>query len=165
MKQVLIIAALLIGATATQAQNDAISSYFKNYLDDDRFTVVYVSGKLFSMFRSMDIDLNDDEAEAILQVVEDMEGLRLITTEITPDVFYKEAKRKIDTRAYETLMTVRSAGNGENVEILVKDEGEIINELLLLVNSDDTFVLMSFVGKINLDKIGELQRAFEDKER
>ena len=164
MKKLVFIFLAIVASASVQAQSDAISQHFRQYLDDDRFTVVYVSGKLFQMFRSMDIDLDDEEAEAILEVVQDMKGLRVITTDVTPGVFYTEAKQKIDTRSYELLMTVRSKGNAENVEIFVKDEGEVVTELLLMVNAEDNFVLMSFEGLIDLSKIGELQRAFEDND-
>ena len=160
MKKFLFLLVFLIGSQL-HAQTDAISQHFRQYLDDERFTVVYVSGKLFQMFRSMDIDLDDEEAEAILEVVQDMKGLRLLTTDVTPQKFYNEAKDRINTREYELLMTVRSKGNAENVEFLIKDEGELITELLLLVSAEDNFVLMSFEGLIDLSKIGALQEAFE----
>ena len=142
------------------AQDDAISRYFTKYVDDERFTVVYVSGKLFRMFQSMELDLDDEEVDAILEVVEDMQGLRLLVTEENPMGFFKEATNTIQTKEYETLMTVRSA-EGENVHFLVKDDNnEVVRELLLLVGAEDNFVLMSFVGLINLDKISQLQKAF-----
>jgi hypothetical protein len=55
-------------------------------------------------------------------------------------------------------MTVRDEGT--NVEFLVKDTGDIINELLLLVGGDE-FVMMSFVGNIDLDKISKLANSLD----
>ena len=61
-------------------------------------------------------------------------------------------------------MTVREKAGG-NVQFMVKDgdkEG-VIRELLLLVGGEDSeFVLMSFIGDINLKNIGKLAKAFED---
>ena len=161
MKYFVLFALCFFGTvTVASAQDDAISRYFSKYVDDERFTVVYVSGKLFRMFQSMELDLEDEEVDALLEVVEDMQGLRLLVTEEDPIGFFKEATNTIQTKEYETLMTVRSA-EGENVHFLVKDENnEVVRELLLLVGAEDNFVLMSFVGLINLNKISELQRAF-----
>lgn len=149
-------------STVTQAQADAISKYFSKYMDDERFTVVYISGKMFEMFNKMDIDLNDEEAEAILSVVKDMKGLRILTTEEGGQKFYDEALSIINKNEYETLMTVRE-GKEENVQFLIKEGGDnVINELLLLVGGEDEeFVLMSFVGKIDLNEVSKLQKAFD----
>jgi vacuolar-type H+-ATPase subunit F/Vma7 len=168
MKYLTILFALLLTAgstTTTQAQSseDAISKYFKKYVDDERFTVVYVSGKMFEMINKMDIDLDDEEAEAILDVVKELKGLRILTTEEDGLKFYNEALKIINKNEYETLMTVRQ-GKAENVQFLVKQSGDTIHELLLLVGGEDEeFVLISFIGNIDLDKVGELSKAFKDK--
>ena len=42
--------------------------------------------------------------------------------------------------------------------------GDTINELLLLVGGEDEeFVLISFIGSIDLNEVGKLSKAFEDK--
>ena len=38
---------------------------------------------------------------------------------------------------------------------------EVINELLLLVGSEDEFVMVSFVGMISLDKISKLANVLD----
>ncbi|RMF25933.1 MAG: DUF4252 domain-containing protein [Bacteroidetes bacterium] len=147
-----------------QAQEDAISKYFNKYLDDERFTVVYVSGKMFQWFKDMEIDLNDEQAEALLEVVEDLQGLRILTTEGPhAKAVYEEALATIPTSEYETLMTVRE-GTRESVQFLVKENGDKqIGELLLIVGGEDEeFVLLSFIGHIDLNDVGKLQRAFKE---
>ncbi|MCB0682918.1 MAG: DUF4252 domain-containing protein, partial [Saprospiraceae bacterium] len=138
MKTFKILLALLfvaVGFTA-QAQDDAISKYFNKYLDDDRFTVVYISPKMFQLFDKMDLNLDDEEAEAIMSVVKDMRSLRILVSEETPKQFFDEAKKAFNTNSYEVLMTVRDKG-GDNVEFFIKDDGgTVINELLLLVGGE-----------------------------
>ncbi len=131
-------------------QADAIEKYFDKYIDDENFTMVYVSPKMFEMIAKVTPDDMDSDVK---DVIDNLEGLRILTTEYNTDAFYKEAKSMINTKEYEILMTVRDEGT--NVEFLVKDTGDIINELLLLVGGDE-FVLMSFVGDIDLDKIAKL---------
>ncbi|PPK87805.1 uncharacterized protein DUF4252 [Neolewinella xylanilytica] len=145
------------------AQLDAISNYFSEYVDDERFTAVYVSGKMFDLFEDADLDLEEmDEKEiaAIRNVVQDIQGIRVLHTDITPDRFYQEAKQRISTDAYELLFKVRTQ-DGQNVEAFIQDENAVVNELFLLVGADDTFAMLSFVGKIDISKLGELQRALE----
>lgn len=156
---------VLVVFNRSQAQDNAIDKYFQQYVEDERFTVVYVSSKLFRMFGKLDLeglDFEDKEAEALMDIAKDLKGLRILVTEETPEKFYKEAKEKIDTREYEVLMTVRDK-DGDNVDFLVKDENEeIINELLLMVGGEDEFVLISFVGRIDLNKVARLAKEIED---
>jgi hypothetical protein len=143
------------------AQEDAISKYFSKYVDDERFTVVYVSGKMFQMINKMELDLDDEEAQAILSVCKDLKGLRILTTEVNGQQFYEEALRIINKAEYETLLTVRE-GKKENVQFLVKQKGDTLNELLLLVGGEDEdFVLLSFIGNIDMNQVGKLSKAFE----
>lgn len=159
---------LFIGMSApVQAQtDDAISKYFSKYVDDERFTVVYVSGKMFEWFKGMDINLDDEEAEAALEVIEEMKGLRILTCEENAGAFYKEAMGIINKNEYEVLLEVRE-GKETNVLFLTKEKDKIIDELLLVVGEEDSdeFVLMSFMGKIHLDKIGKLAEAIEKADK
>ncbi len=148
-----------MGTTYAQ-QEDAISKYFDKYMEDDAFTVVYLSPKLFQLLGKLDIEeLNDHEAEAILEVVEDLKSLRVLTTDENALQYYNEAVKTINTKDYEILLTVRD--EGENVQFLIKDDGNTINELLLLVGGEDEFVMVSFVGNIDLDKISHLAKKLD----
>jgi hypothetical protein len=168
MKSVKMFVLLALAALAFQrveAQANAIDKYFQQYVEDERFTVVYISPKLFQLIDRLDVeglDMEDKEAEAVLELAKDLRGLRILVAEEDSEVLYKEAKSKINTKEYEVLMTVRSK-DGDNFEFLIKEEGEIINELLMLVGGDD-FVLMSFVGKIDLAKVAKLARAVEGED-
>ena len=161
-----VITVVLLGVSSTaQAQADAISKYFSKYVDDERFTVVYISPKMFQLFDKLDIDLDDAEANAIKEVVKDLRGLRILVAEENTMALYKEATQMIDKKEYEVLMTVRNKGE-ESVDFLIKDNGgDIIDELLMIIGGPDDFVLMSFVGKIDINKISEMAKAFEDDDK
>lgn len=167
-----IVIALLMGVVSSvsaQTTNlNAIDKYFQKYVEDERFTVVYISSKLLNMFGKLDIDnmeMDDAETKAIIDLAKDLEGIRILVAEENAAGFYKEAKAKINTKEYEVLMTVRDKDDA-NVDFLIKDDGDkMISELLLLVGGTDEFVLMSFVGKIDLDKVSKLINEFDDKEK
>jgi len=172
MKNITIIFALFFMGLSTQAsaQLDAISKYFSKYMDNEDFTVVYVSGRLFNMFDAATDGLEDKEVQAIKKVVDEMRGLRILTTDKDPGKFYEEALSIINKQEYEVLMEVRE-GKHQKVQFLIKEEANQVNELLLLVgesahgNSEGEFVLMSFAGKINLDELHELEDAFKNDGR
>ncbi|MFK7773244.1 MAG: DUF4252 domain-containing protein [Saprospiraceae bacterium] len=152
---------VLLLALSVNAQNDAISKYFDQYLDDDNFTVVYVSGKMFDMIAKVDIDeLKEEEAQAIMDVAKDIKGLRVLVTDVEPKQYYKQARKLINTDdGYEVLLTVRD--KGDNVNFWIKEKDNVIEELFLLVGSEDEFVLVSFLGKLDLNKIAKLADTIE----
>lgn len=146
---------MVVAIASSFGQADAIEKYFDKYMDDENFTVVYISPKMFEMVAKIAPEDMDQETR---DVIKDLKGLRILTTEYNTKAFYKEAKSLINTKEYEILMTVRD--DGTNVEFLVKDSGDIINELLLLVGGDE-FVMMSFVGNIDLKKIAKLANSVD----
>jgi hypothetical protein len=146
-------------AGSLTAQNDAINRFFSQYMDDERFTVVFVSPKMFSLVSK--ISTEDPDWEKFRDVVGGLTGLRVLTSDSISDglKFYKEALTKVPAGEYDELLTVRDGK--ENVRIWVKDNGNIINELLLLVGAPDEFVLLSLTGKIDLDKVSNLSKGLD----
>ena len=152
--------AFLCFSLNASAQEDAISKYFNKYVEDENFSVVYISSKMFEMLGKLDIDeLEDKETEVVLEVVKDMRGLRVLTTEHNPQQVYEDAIKTINTKGYDQLMTVRT--EDEKVQFLVKEEADVIHELLLLVGETDEFVMVSFIGNIHLNKISKLAKVLD----
>jgi hypothetical protein len=135
-----------------RAQEDAISKYFDQYLEDENFTVVYITPKMFQMISKL--DLKDPSARDIKEVLQDLRGLRILNTDHDGIKYYKEAISKFNVKEYELLMTVRD--KDENVRFWTKEKDGIISELLMLVGEKEEFTLISFIGNINLDKISKL---------
>ena len=93
------------------------------------------------------------------QLLKNIQGLHILSTHVSPKTFYKEAVSKINTKEYEELMKVRD--EGEDVLFLTKTDatGNKITELLMLVGGEDEFSLISFVGDLDLEKIGRLGKS------
>ncbi|HRI59926.1 MAG TPA: DUF4252 domain-containing protein [Saprospiraceae bacterium] len=150
---------LLAGIVNLSAQNDAITRFFEKYVDDERFTVVYVSPKMFQLVSKIETD--EEDWNKMREIVKDLGGLRVLVADSIEDglKFYKDALSRVPAGEYEELLTVRDGK--ENVRIWVKDTDNIIEELLLLVGAPDEFVLLSITGKIDLDKISELSKTLD----
>jgi len=151
-----LLAALFISVSAF-GQTDAIDRFFEDYQDNDDFSMVYVSPKMFQMFAQVAEDELDAELKSL---VNDLKGLKVLRTEVDSKRFYKEAMKKIPTNEYELLMTARD--EGQNIKILTKTKGDdIIQELLLLVGGADEFILVSFVGNINLSDLSKVASSLD----
>jgi Domain of unknown function (DUF4252) len=134
------------------AQTDAITQFCDKYMDDENFTLVYITPKMFQLISK--IDLKDPDARLLKDALQDLRGLRILSTEKEPMKYYKELSSKFNASGYELLMTVRD-GN-ENVRFWTKESNGIISELLMLVSEPTEFTVISFIGKIDLDKISRL---------
>ena|SRR5579872_5002392 len=146
-----LILSLLLLATGAFAQDDAIGKFFGKYVDDSRFTVVSISPKMFHLLSKVNWDTIPSD---VRQSVSKLQSLRILSTESTPEQFYKEFLTRIDRKEYEDLITVRS--KNENVHFMIKEEGNKIHELLMISVDNDGFTLMSFIGDIDLDKMARL---------
>jgi hypothetical protein len=150
--------------TSLYGQSNAIDSYFQEYVEDESFSVVYISPRLFRMFEnfsSEELDFDDAEAEAFVDLAADIRGLRILSTDVTPGKYFNEAKSRINTKLYETLITIRDRDGG-NTELLIKEnEAGELEELLFLSYGLEEFTLMSFVGPLKLDKIMKLADELE----
>lgn len=151
MKKSFVLFALLIGSLSIFAQNLAVDKFISKYEDNDDFTSVFVSPKMFDMVSKV----AGDEVDAdISDILKDIKGLKILNTKINPGTIYKEAASSLGLENYELLMKVRE--EDQNVKIFTKEASGIVNELILLVGGDDEFSLISFVGNIDLEKVGKL---------
>lgn len=159
MKNFLLLPLFLLATLSIFAQNDAISRFFSKYQDDERFTVVYISPKMFQMVAK--IDANDPDWDKVRSVIKDLGGLRVLTADsIAGGIeMFKEAMSRLPQKEYEELLTVRDGD--EHVRFLIKESDNVINELLLLVGAPNEFTMLSFIGKIDLDKIAALSKSLD----
>ena len=160
---------LVFAGTALQAQADAIDTFFKQYIDDSRFTVVYIGPRLFQLFGDMEIngvDFEDDDDEAVLEIAKGLKGLRILTAEVDSDNLYEEAIKKIDTTDYELLMKVRD-NDGSNLDFYIKEnEDKKISELFMIGGGrGEDFVMISFIGNMSLDEVTKMARGIKNKDR
>lgn len=159
MKNMFLLPLFMLAAFSTYAQNDAISKFFNQYAEDERFTVVYISPKMFQMVAK--IETNDPDWNKVRDVIKDLGGLRVLTADSIGDgvAMYKEAMNRVPQKEYEELLTVRDGQ--EHVRFMIKESNNVISELLLLVGSPNEFTMLSFTGKIDLDKISSLAKTMD----
>ena len=150
------LAAVLVGMSlAAQAQGDAISKFFNKYQNDESFTQVTVSSKMFSLFTNMEV--KNPEDQEVLNAISKLKGLRVLAKEETRDSreLYKEALSLVPAKEYEELMSVRD--KDKDMKFFIK-EGKpgIINELVMVAGGNEEFMVMSLFGEIDLKQISKI---------
>jgi len=152
MKKLIITFLVFATCFTANAQDDAIGKFFDKYLDDDRFTSIYVSGRMFEMFS----EVAEDEEQEMQKMTKELKGLRILSSDkIDGKKMYNEAIKSLSSKGYDELMKI-SEGGQEELKFMVKGTGSSIDELLMLVGNEQNFFFMSIVGNIDLKKLSKL---------
>ncbi len=155
MKKMLFALFAIVTASVTFAQSSPVDQFFHKYEGKEGFTTVNVTEKLFSLFASAITD--DPEMQSVVDGLKHIQILVYENEEGDPKSgqFYQEASAAIPVTQYEELMTVNSGT--DKVRLLGKTSSDkVIDELLMIVDADGEFVLISILGTIDLDKISRI---------
>ncbi|HEY3405962.1 MAG TPA: DUF4252 domain-containing protein [Ohtaekwangia sp.] len=160
MKKIFVIAAMMIGVNTVFAQ-DAISKFFTKYQDDESFTQVTVSSKMFSLFTNMEVESKEDQE--VLNAISKLKGLRILAKENTSDArkLYKEAFTLIPVKEFEELMSVRD--KDKDMKFYIKESGGKISELVMIAGGTDDFMVMTLVGEIDLKQVAKIGKKMDVK--
>jgi hypothetical protein len=155
MKKLMIGAVMVVLSVAANAQGEAISKFIAKYQDDETFTQVKVSQKMFGLFTNMDVEKPEDKQ--VLDAISKIQGLRVLAKHETRDsrTLYKEALGAIPSNSYEELMSVREKDKDMKFFIKELSAGKI-GELVMVMGGNDEFMLLSLFGEIDLKKISSI---------
>jgi len=149
------VAMMVVGSLSAWAQGDAISKFFNKYQDDETFTQVTISSKMFNLFTNMDV--KNDEDKAVLSAISKLKGLRVLAKEEARNSreLYKEALSLVPAKEYEELMSVRD--KDKDMKFFIK-EGKpgIISELVMVAGGNEEFMVLSLFGEIDLKEISKI---------
>ena len=155
MKKLLLSLTALCLVIIVQAQTNPVDELFNKYSEKEGFTVVYMSGKMFSMFSEMDSDNVDAD-----KVISRLNSIRILSVEdslLNKNLnFYSELGKKLDFSVYEELMVVKE---GRDItKFLIKQKGNMISELLVITGGPGSNSLISIKGEFNLKNISDLSK-------
>jgi hypothetical protein len=160
MKKLIVIVVMLAGYNVGMAQGDAISKFFNKYQNDETFSQVTVSSKMFSLFTNMEVESKEDQE--VLDAISKIRGLRILAKENARNAreLYKEAFALIPSKDYEELMTVRD--EDQDMKFLIKDDGKgKISELIMVMGGNDEFMVMSLFGEIDLKQVSRIGKKMD----
>ncbi|MFY0601098.1 MAG: DUF4252 domain-containing protein [Cyclobacteriaceae bacterium] len=159
MKKGLLIIGILAFSMSVMAQGDFVNKYFDLLQDDDAYTKVSVSSKMFSLFT--ELEAGSEAEEEFLKAISKLKGLKIVGSENAPNSFdiYKKALADLNKLKYEELMSVKDGD--QNMKFSIKEKGGIIEELVMLAGSEKNFVLLSLYGEIDLKNISKIARTLK----
>jgi len=151
MKKIILLFAVVLAATGVYAQK-SIDDLFARYSEKDGFTTVTINGNLLKFASCMD-DSNESSLPASLTEI------RILTQEdpqMKVENFYDMVIEGIDLSRYEEFMRVKESG--QDVRMLVRAEGKMFKEFLLIAGGEDN-TLIQIKGNMSLE---DAQKFSED---
>lgn len=139
---------LLLICSGVKAQDDAIIKFFSKYMEDDRFSRVYISPKMMQMaggFLKSGGAETDKEAKELGELISNVRGIRILNAEqLDGLILYNEAMGVLVKNKYEDLMDV--ADKNSKTKFMIREEQGRIKELLMISGSNENFTLLSMLG-------------------
>ena len=139
------------------AQSSGVSSYIDKYAESDDFTTVTINQKMFEMLATVasgDESMDPD----VKEMITNLEELRILTSKSGIAGHFAEANKLVEADGFEELMNMKEKGSTARFMVKDSDGGNIVDELVLLVSGDE-FVLLDFVGQIDLTKVAKLSKS------
>jgi hypothetical protein len=161
MKKIFLSLAAIILTIGVKAQSGPVEDMFNKYSEKPGFTVVSISSKMFSMFAN-----KDQENKNADNVINKLKSIKILTVEdslLNKNLnFYTELSRKLDLSVYEELMVVKEGP--DMTKFLIRQNGNIISELLVVTGGPGGNSLISIKGELNLKSISELSKDMDIQE-
>jgi hypothetical protein len=143
-------------ALTIQAQSNPVDEMFNKYSEKQGFTVVSISGKMFSMFSGLDEE--NKEADNVIGKLKSIKILSVEDSLLNKNLnFYSELSKKLDLSVYEELMLVKEGP--DITRFLIKQTGNVISELLVITGGPGGNSLISIKGDLNLKNISDLSKS------
>jgi hypothetical protein len=141
---------------------DAISKFFSKYENDESFSQVTISSKMFGLFTDMEATTPEDKE--VLDAISKIKGLRILGKQEARNArdLYKEAFTLIPMKEYEELMSVRD--KDKDMKFLIKqNKNGTISELLMVVGGNTDFMILSLFGEIDLKQVSRIGKKMDVK--
>lgn len=151
MKKPLFLLALAALPFLCLAQSKAINDFYNKYSQDEHFLDIKLSGGLLNLVASKTDNENDK------RVIKKITALRALVLEEGHSVKkedYTQLLRSAKADSFEELIKVREGT--DNIEILIREKGNAISHVLLLVNGEDKFVLLSVEGLLQFSDLNDI---------
>jgi len=158
MKKLVILVALIVAPMLVNAQNA-----FDSFEDENDVTSVVVTKNMFKLLSTIDLDSSDPEAKEYLELVNNLDNIKIYTTEneeVAKRMDAAVAKYLADNKNLSELMRVKD--DGKNIKFYSKEgkNDNFVSELLMHltgnIDGEERTIIMSITGNIDLKQISKL---------
>lgn len=153
MKNIIVITiCLLTQVGILSAQSKTIESFYDQYAEKENATNVTIKGWLLDIATQFTSDENSKET------LSKITKLRVLLMEdgnpVTQNDFY-QLKKGIIKDDFEELLKIRDESS--HVDFYIREDNDLITNVLMLVNDQDEFILLSLEGLMKLEDLKNIK--------
>jgi hypothetical protein len=143
---------VLTALVLTLSGQGSVDAIFDSYKGKSGYTTVNINGSLLKLAAMLD---REDQELAFLS--SSISRIRILApddnTRQHDEGFYGRIMKELDLSSYEEFMDINSSG--DQAKILVKADGGVFVELLMIVGGDDN-AMIQIKGRMSSDDIKKL---------
>lgn len=173
MKKILFIFILMFSSLNIFGQSDKLNLLFEQYQDTEGVTSIKIAKPMFRLLGNLNIE--DEDLKKIKPLINKVNSLKILVVDkpdsndkdsiVAYNNFQKVQKSMLAALKnlnYEELMTVNSKDN--KIKFLAANTASnVLDNLLLSINGEDSNVLMMLDGKISMDDVSNLVNDVQEK--
>lgn len=169
MKKISLLIVLFLLSTNIFGQTEELNKLFDKYQDTEGVTSIKIAKPMFKLLNNLKID--NEELGRIQPLLGKVNGLKMLVLEkprvsMNPDEtdqkiltqsgkIEKEIASSLKNLKYEELITVNN--RDAKIKFMAQDiTADVMDNLILNINSEESSVLMMLDGKISMDDVSRL---------
>lgn len=144
--------ALLCTTVLCFGQSPAIQSFYNKYQNLENVTDIKLKGwvlKLASTFA------DEENAENVLKKITQLRVLVMEEGNLVDATEYQKLIRSVKKDRFEELMKIKE--DGANIDFLIREDGDTITDVLILISGEEGFVLLSLEGALQFKDLHQLE--------
>ena len=141
----------------TVSAQSSIDKLFNKYQGEEGFVTVTINGSLLKLLGELD----EEEDEDLLKFADKFTSIRILAQEeddMEVENFYDMVNDELERGGYEEMMRVNSSD--ADVKILVKQEGNIFKEFLVVAGGDDNAIIQ-IKGNLTYEEVKEMSASID----
>jgi hypothetical protein len=136
---------------------EGFDKLFAKYSGDEEVTTINLTESMINIFSKF---LGDEDQEA-RELLKSIESVKLITSEGKSKGAMAIDAQKVLASGYDELLRVNEGK--ETVKVMVKENGNLINDVIIFVDSIDEFVFINVTGQIDPAQVGKVLKTLDIK--
>ena len=151
MKNILIILLALVISAPLFGQTRVINRFYNKYKHEENVTNIKVKGWLLKMAGNF---ADDETAEKMLKKITQLRVLVIEGQDKVAKKDYTKLVEDVKKKDFEEILRMRDGLT--SIRALVKSNGDDISNVLLLIDGEDEFIMLSLEGNLKFSDLKSL---------
>lgn len=152
MRNVLLYSLLIFLPAMAAGQSRYITKFYDHYKSQEEVTNLNLHGFVVRLAGNF---VDDQDAKKVLRKVSHLRLLLMEDANLVHPQEYTSLVKGIKSDRFEELMIIREGS--QRIEFFLRESGDTITDVLMLLRGEDEFLLLSLEGAFNFSDLNDLR--------